>query len=153
MRGLKHTLHVLNVCFKVTTIVTVSAQEHLTTTTKIMQPEAAINGRQLEFNQSMECGQHGRKSGVNCICIDGYRGIQCQVPPIDLICEKNKISVTLSNSYSAYMETNYLPNGSFFICQTEQECAQKACPIERTYQHKWTECDSIVTRKSGTNIQ
>ena len=47
------------------------------------------------------------------------------------------------------MEKYYLPNGSFFICQNEDDCKIKNCPIERTFEHSWTECESILTRKGA----
>ena len=111
-------------------------------------------GRQLEpaaieteITRIEECGKHGRRSGNSCICFDGYRGIQCQIPPIDLVCEKDKIQVKLSNEYNKYMEHYYLPNGTFFICQSEKLCTQKICPIKQNFNHTWSECGSILTRK------
>ena len=55
------------------------------------------DGRRID---NRECGKHGRNSGNNCICFDGYRGVLCQIPPIDLVCDKDRIQVTLSGDYA-----------------------------------------------------
>ena len=82
-----------------TTKITTTAQ---TNSSSLITTEAVVStmspkGRRID---NLECGDHGRNSGNNCICFDGYRGVLCQIPPIDLVCDKDRIQVTLSGDYA-----------------------------------------------------
>lgn len=84
-----------------TTIIDIATTAQTTSssliTTEAVVSKASPNGRRIE---NLECGDHGRNSGNNCICFDGYRGVLCQIPPIDLVCDKDRIQVTLSGDYA-----------------------------------------------------
>ena len=78
-----------------TTEITITAQT--TSSSEAVVSTVAPSGRRID---NLECGDHGRNSGNNCICFDGYRGVLCQIPPIDLVCDKDRIQVTLSGDYA-----------------------------------------------------
>ena len=80
-----------------TEITTTTQTTSSSLTTEAVVSTASPNGRRID---NLECGDHGRNSGNNCICFDGYRGVLCQIPPIDLVCDKDRIQVTLSGDYA-----------------------------------------------------
>lgn len=82
---------------EITTTAPTSSSSTITTEAVPVVTTVTPNGRRMD---NLECGDHGRNSGNNCICFDGYRGVQCEIPPIDLVCDKDRILVTLSGDYA-----------------------------------------------------